>query len=423
MRILMVTNTYRPFGGGVARSVDRFTEAFRRRGHDVLVVAPEAGGPADGEPGVLRVPSIHRPLKRPFAIALPVPGLIARGVDAFDPDLVHSHHPFLLGDDALRLAASRRVPLVFTHHTQYGMYILSRFERGRRLARFVTRLAVEYARLCQWVVAPSESTARMLRERGVHRPMSVVPTGIDIGRFRRGDGPAARARLGIPAEAPLVGYVGRLGREKNLQFLARAVAGFLAQHRDARFLVVGDGEAEADLVDPLSAAGLAKRLHRAGRLEGQDLVDAYHAIDVFAFASRADTQAMVLAEAMAAGVPVVALQAPGAADIVHDGANGRLVAEEDPAAFAAALADLTRADASRREALAHEARTTAEGYGMDRCAERLLDVYRRARQTGPDDDPPATSTRWDRLQRALAAEWDLLAAGGEAVSDALRGLL
>ncbi len=417
MRILMITNVYKPFGGGVARSVSSCAEAFRERGHDVLVVAPEAEGQDESEPGVVRVPSIHRPLKRPFAIALPVPGLLTRRVREFEPTVVHSHHPFLLGDDALRIAASRGLPLVFTYHTQYGTYVRSLLEGGERLARFAEHLAVEYANLCQWVVAPSESIAERLRERGVRSPIAVVPTGVDVKRFSRGDGLAARERLVIPEDAFVVGHVGRLAEEKNLGSLGRGVARFLEEFETARFLVVGTGDAEEELTAPLEAMGVADRVHLAGRLVGQELADAYHALDVFAFASKSETQGLVLAEAMAAGRPVVALAAPGSSDILADGTNGVLVEDEDAEAFAEALAQVARMDAEAREELARAARETAEAYSLDASAERLLEVYEKARGAAPEPGE-ADSGRWHRLRRSLAAEWDLLTAGGEAASAA-----
>lgn len=419
MKILMVTNVYRPFGGGVARSVDATADAFRERGHEVLIVAPEATGPAEPDPGVVRIPSIHRPLKRPFAIALPVPGLLSRRVEAFEPDVIHSHHPFLLGDDALRIAASRRLPLIFTYHTQYGHYVRSMLEGAERLARFATRLAIEYANLCQWVVAPSESIASRLRERGVLAPLSVIPTGIDTPRFTRGDGAGCRRRLGLPAEAFVVGYVGRLAQEKNLNFLGRAVAEFLRASDEARFLVVGMGDAEAELAAPLKEAGLTDRVTWAGRLDGQNLVDAYHALDVFAFASKTETQGLVLAEAMAAGRPVVSLTAPGCNDIVRDGENGLLVEDEDVEAFASALAEVQRMEADEREAMVRAARETADAYSLDRSADRLLEVYEKAQGSEPFEGE-FPRNRWRRLRRALEAEWDLLTAGGEAASAAFR---
>src|SRR5688500_4487566 len=122
MNILLMTNTYLPHVGGVARSVASFAAEFRRQGHGVLVIAPEFEPPVDGEDGVLRVPALKHWRGTDFSVPVPTPGFVASAVDQFAPDVVHSHHPFLIGNTALRIAQSRSLPLVFTHHTMYEQY-------------------------------------------------------------------------------------------------------------------------------------------------------------------------------------------------------------------------------------------------------------------------------------------------------------
>src|SRR5262249_33499793 len=155
--------------------------------------------------------------------------------------------------------------------------------------------------------------------------------------------------------------------------------------------------------------GLTERLHLAGTLEGQELADAYHALDVFAFASQSETQGMVLAEAMTAGVPVVAVDAPGAREVVRDGVNGRLLPEEDEGAFAAALADLAGRDEARRRARREAARATAEGFSLDACARRVLEVYDRTlagqRQPRDPDNALAQTVRLVETELQLWGTW------------------
>src|SRR3982750_4419142 len=122
MRVVMMTNTYLPHVGGVARSVESFSTALRSAGHSVKVVAPDFPGEAENESDVIRVPAIQRFNGGVFSGRLPVPGLLTEPLDRFQPDLVHAHHPFLLGDTALRVASGRGLPLVFTHHTLYEEY-------------------------------------------------------------------------------------------------------------------------------------------------------------------------------------------------------------------------------------------------------------------------------------------------------------
>src|SRR5690554_8184735 len=104
MRILMFTNTYAPLVGGVSNSVQRFVQAYRQAGHQVLVVAPRFGASPHREPGTIRVPAIQHFNGSDFALAVPIPGLLRHDIERFEPDVIHSHHPFLLGETALRFA-------------------------------------------------------------------------------------------------------------------------------------------------------------------------------------------------------------------------------------------------------------------------------------------------------------------------------
>lgn len=424
MNILMLTNTYLPHVGGVARSVEAFRREYVAQGHRVLVVAPDFQGARPNRNGVIRVPAIQNFNGSDFSVRLPIPGFLLSAVQDFRPDLVHSHHPFLLGDTALRIAAHFNVPLVFQHHTMYEQYTHYVPGDSPALKRFVIDLAAGYANLCDCVFAPSESVAAVLRQRGVTSPIAVVPTGVDIRRFARGDGNGIRSNLRIPPNAPVVGHVGRLAPEKNLPFLAKAVARFLSEHPETHFLLVGDGPSRDEVRRVFVRTGLLSRLHLAGELEGQALVDAYHAMDVFAFASKSETQGIVLVEAMATGCPVVAIDAPGAREVVQDQRNGRLLNDQREHQFVAALAWIGQLSDARRSELCREARQTAERFAMSRCAGRALSLYeslvgsKGARRRGRNS---WEGTVWHTALRRIEAEWDLIAARTQAAGAAFLG--
>jgi glycosyltransferase involved in cell wall biosynthesis len=406
MRIIMFTNTYLPHVGGVARSVSTYEEEFCRRGHDVLIVAPEFEGAQDSSGRVLRMPAIQNFNGSDFSVRIPQPGVLADFVDSVQPDLLHSHHPFLLGDAALRLAWSRRLPLVFTYHTMYEQYTHYVPLSSEAIKRFVIQMSTEYCNLCDHVIAPSESVATVLRERGVTVPISAIPTGIDLELYRNGNGPVFRAKFGINPHCTVVGHVGRLAAEKNLDYLAEAVGRYLACLHDAVFLVVGSGDAADSMRRILESHVEPHRIVFAGQQTGQDLADAYAAMDVFAFSSKSETQGMVLAEALAAGVPAVALDAPGAREIVND-TNGRLLNGDATAQeFATALAEITR-DADQLRQRRATAQSTAREFSIEACADRLLEVYTGlVRKSSPRltaDEAP-----WDRLLARLEIEWNLL---------------
>jgi glycosyltransferase involved in cell wall biosynthesis len=376
MKILMVTNTFAPNVSGVARSVTTFTEEFRRRGHRVVVIAPKFDGAARGEADVIRVRALRNFNGTDYSVVLAPPHYVAKAVDALKPDVIHSHNPFLLGTTASRLAKSRNLPLVFTHHTLYERY--THYVPGgdsTLMKRLAVRRATKYANSSDAVFAPSKSIADLLYERGVTVPIFEVPTGVRLADFGDGDGAGFRADFRIPADATVVGYVGRIAEEKNLDFLARALSGVLARAPDTFAAIVGDGPSRDAMREIFRARGVADRVRFTGTLRDAALIAAYHALDVFAFASLTETQGLVLAEAMAAGVPVVALDAPGAREIVRDGANGRLLPAADEAAFAEAIDWIAGRSTTDRDALCAAARASAADFDLERVADRALSAY------------------------------------------------
>ncbi len=418
MNVLMVTNTYTPQVGGVASSVASFAAEYRRQGHRVLVVAPVFRDAPAAETDVIRVPAIQRFNGSDFSLRLPVPGFLFPALDRFRPDVVHAHHPYLLGDTALRIAAVRGAPLVFTHHSMYER--LTGYVPGDSpaLQRFVVELSTGYANLCDSVIAPCESLAAILRRRGVSAPIVVIPTGVDRGRFATGDGARFRAAAAIPAEAFLVGYIGRLSPEKNLRFLAEAVCEFVAGRDGARFLVAGEGPSERELRETVARRGMSGRVHFAGILRDARLADAYRAMDVFAFASQSETQGMVLAEAMAAGVPAVAVDAPGVREALIDGRNGILLPRESVSSFRDALERIASLGPAERRALREGAARSAQRFALDACAAKALRLYESL--LGAARRPKKTrGSLWTSARRLAGREWKLWANRAHAAGAAI----
>jgi glycosyltransferase involved in cell wall biosynthesis len=417
MNIVMVTNTYTPHVGGVARSVAAFSSEYRRRGHRVLVVAPEFADMPPDEVDVVRIPAIQNFNGSDFSVVLPLAGLLTESLDDFQPEIVHAHHPYLLGMTALRIARYRELPLVFTHHTLYEQYTHYVPGDSPTLKQFVIELATHYANLTDRVFAPSESIASMIAERGVTAPISVIPTGVDVKRFACGDGAGLRARMGIPEEAFVVGHVGRLAPEKNLDFLAEALALYLKADSRAHILLAGEGPSERNIQTILTRHGLIDRLHATGVLGHSQLVDAYHAMDVFAFASKSETQGMVLTEAMAAAIPVVALDASGVREVLKDGCNGRLLYDEKPEVFASALQALAALPPEQMLALKQGARETAEEFSMVCTAAQAIKCYENLRAQ-VFVKRAEEFEQWQHALQLIKTEWDIVKGMAESVGTA-----
>ncbi|MFZ7128414.1 MAG: glycosyltransferase [Desulfobacterales bacterium] len=412
MKICMFTNTYLPHVGGVANSVSTFASDLLDLGHQVLVVAPEFEGSNNHDSEdrhVLRLPAIQNFNGSDFSVNLPLPFLISERMESFQPEVIHSHHPYLLGNAGLRTAKQRGIPIVFTHHTLYERYTHYVSENSEVLKRFALRLSTEYANLCTRVVAPSQSVADLITRRGVSRPIDVIPTGVDLPFFGDGQGRGFRKRYGIPADALVIGHVGRLAPEKNLAYLAEAATHILEKRKSACFLVIGSGPSENAIRDIFNKRGLEDRLFAVGKLSGEPLRDGYHAMDLFVFSSQSETQGMVLTEAMAAGLAVVALDGPGVREVVQDGFNGRLMpADTPPEAFAKA-ADAWLQTGTTDDAMTQRIRSSVEPFDRRICAARMATLYEEAVEQHRSTQPRSKETGpFDRLLERIKAEWDLI---------------
>jgi len=425
MKICMMTNTFLPHVGGVARSVHTLSEVTRARGNEVLVVAPTFEGedkvPKQVEKHVVRLPAIQQFNGSDFSVRLPLTYNLNPVLSAFEPNIVHSHHPYLLGDSALRYAADKNAPVIFTHHTLHEEYTHYVPFDSPGFKQFVIELCTEYANLCDAVIAPSESIARLIKKRGVTVPIEVIPTGINVPAFASGRRDKFRQAHQLPQDAFVVGHLGRLAPEKNLDYLARAVGQFVRQNNNARFLVVGSGPSEKNIQELFTKEKLTDRLVLAGKKTGRDLYDAYAAMDVFAFASFTETQGMVVAEAMAAGLPVVALNASGIREVVRDGENGFLLpARARESAFAARLHQLEQ-DHSLREEQARGAKRTARLFTESGCAEKALNLYRKVLRQTRRERAQTTQETFGTLLNRIGVEWSLLAEKAGAAIQALTG--
>lgn len=407
MKILMMTNTYTPIVGGVERSIELFTESFWAKGHDVLIVTPEFDGVPKKEKGIVRIPALRNFNGSDFSVRLPVPIDLFVELDKFKPDIIHSHHPFLLGDTALRIANRYKTPLVFTHHTKYEDYTHYVPMDSPGMKKFVIELSTGYANLCDHVFAPSQSIKDLIISRGVKTPVDVVATGIDLDKFAKSDVPAFRKKWKIDQDDFLVGHLGRIAPEKNIDFLSKAVLLFLKGNPKAKYMVVGYGPSLDKIKKQFAAQNISQQLIVTGKLGGQELIDAFHAMDVFAFASKTETQGVVLMESFASSTPIVALKATGVVDVLKDGVNGLMLENESADEFAAALKKMQGLTSKEMDAFKRKALESMKEYSIDATSEKALSIYKKIHHKDflyPDFD----STPWVKAIDKIRTEWGLL---------------
>ena len=402
MHIAHFTNTYHPVTSGVVRSVSSFRKALTDLGHNVFVFAQASARYRDEEPFIFRYPALQLPLQE-YPLTIPVSNFVDTLLPSLKLDVLHAHHPALLGQVAARKAESLRLPLVFTHHTRYREYSHYAFALPQGLAKkVIERWIGDYISQCQHIVVPSESIKRLLVETyGVNEGVTAVPTGIDLAAYQQATAGDIRAQNGWQTDRLLIS-VGRLAKEKNFATLIRAVQPIIQHHDDVRLLILGEGEERDALAALAEKLGIADKVHLMGKVPFDTVPGYLKAADVFCFASITETQGLVTLEAMAAGLPIVAVDATGTSDVVTDGKEG-LLAENESEALGAAIRRCL-ADEALRLRLAAAAADRAREFTLERQAKRLVSVYEEAmaaKKAGfalkPDRLKPIFSLDWREL--------------------------
>jgi 1,2-diacylglycerol 3-alpha-glucosyltransferase len=386
MRILMISDVYFPRVNGVSTSIQTFARGLVACGHEVTLIAPDygaRGGQGQTEPfEVLRLASRYLPLDPEDRMLRPgrVRALLGTGnvgLKGRGFDLVHIQTPFVAHYTGLSLARRLGVPVVESYHTFFEQYLDSYVplipSAWLRLA--ARRFSASQGNAVDALVVPSEAMRQVLEAYGVRTPIRVIPTGIEAGRLPPGDGAGFRRAHGIAETRPVLVHVGRIAFEKNIGFLLQVLARLILEIPDLLLVVAGEGPARAALQAQSVRLGLADHTRFIGYLErGQPLADCYCAGDAFVFASRTETQGLVLLEALALGVPVVSTAVMGTREVLAQG-RGCLIAEEDEAHFASQVLRLLK-DPGLRRHLGAEASAYALEWSAPALTARMLDFYR-----------------------------------------------
>ena len=377
MNILMLSDVYHPRVNGVSTSIATFRRYLEAAGHRVTLVAPQYPGAACREERVLRVRGHYLPRDPEDRLLLPGGILKLRPQLAReDFDIVHIHTPFAAHRAGVRLARALHLPVVETYHTYFEAYFQHYvpFLPQGLLRRFARRMTRRQAHAVDRLIVPSSALHAVMRDYGVRTDIDVLPTGLDLREFSPGDRARFCARHGLDPGRRMLVYVGRVAFEKNIDLLLQAVTRLRQRFPDILLIVAGEGPALPRLRRRVRELGIAGNVHFVGYLQrGPDLWDCYAAGDAFVFASLTETQGLVLLEAMALGVPVVAVPALGTRDVLVEG-EGALTAPAAAAPFAAAVERLLLDEPLRGE-LGRRAREYAQRWSNTAMCERLVGVY------------------------------------------------
>ena len=376
MRIVMFSNTYQPSTSGVVTSVALFRQGLMSAHHEVHLIVPQYEDFIDSEPYIFRFPALDLSDRIDISLVLPFQPLIEPTVRGIMPDIIHSQHPVWMGDLAVTFAHELRVPLVFTFHTRYDEYAQSYVPIVAGLASKVAEEVVRrYMRQCTHIVAPTPAIRDLiLREYSIDSPVSVVPSPVDLERYKEKDSKRIRQEFGLDKYELLL-YIGRVAKEKGLDLLVNAFARVIAERPQARLLLVGGGPYRRALESLVKRHGLTGKVIFTSAVPHGEIPDYAAAADLFVFTSLTDTQGLVLVEAMAAGVPVVAVEAPGPIDILAGGGGLLVPADED--AFVKAVLTLI-SDEARRKEMGQEALRLAQPYAISESTKKMLAVYEEA---------------------------------------------
>jgi len=366
----MFADSYLPEINGVVTSLVSSTRELRRRGHRVIVIAPSHEGAVDDDPDVFRLRSSPFPFYPQFRMAFPLPAKLLATLPRMPFDVIHVHSMFFIGCLGAYLAQFRRMPLVFTYHTlwtEYAHYVPVDPGFTRAQAVWVSR---EFCNRATRVIAPTHGIRTLLATYGVNRPATVLPSGVDVSVFELSVADAPRIRAG---GGPIALFVGRLGKEKNVDLVLDAFDVAARRIPDLRLIVVGSGPHEEALRRHANELASSPRIRFTGALDQRELGAYYAAADAFVFASTTETQGLVLLEAMTHGVPVAAVDCPVSREVVA-GESGLLCAER-AGELGEALVALVRAGEDERARRIASAKNVARPYSLEALTDKLEEQY------------------------------------------------
>jgi glycosyltransferase involved in cell wall biosynthesis len=366
----MLTACYDPVVNGVTQMVAHYERHLSAAGHQVTIFTLGAPSPNEDSSKVIRSPGV--PLGKTGYHLSPRYGREAQ-TRLREVDVLHSHHLLMALEFAGRYG---RAPVVFTNHTRYDIYLSAYGGLPNGLASMIMRQAwPRMTNIADAVIAPSASIRRIMRKSGVRAPIELIENGVEVEQFQRPTSDKTKSRFGIPTSATVFIYVGRLSREKNVRRLVDEFATAAGLADDLQLLLVGAGPMEAKLRRQVTGLGLDRRVHFLGQVKPAAVPALLALSDAFVSASLSEVHPLTAIESLASGLPVIAIESPGFADVVIHDRSGLLV-DGSPGSLATAMRTLANSgDTCRR--LAAGARSAGERYDIRFTVERTVSLYRQ----------------------------------------------
>lgn len=324
MRIGFFADTYYPQLNGVATSVAYSVAMLRKFDHKVIVIAPQIKGYKDSEKDILRIPSskIWPSIPDSARLPLPIPSSVWKKIMSHDYQIIHAHGNGLFSLIGLIIARRKKLPFVLTFHTffnQYAHYFLG----GKLITPTMIDWGLKsFGNLCDEVIVPSQKMKQELIKIGIKKPISVIPNFVDISKFVPGKSNFLHSTFSIPQKRQILLSVGRLGQEKNFEFLINVFARIVKNNKDVHLVIVGEGPDRNKLIEQIKKLDLLQQVTLTGPIEIEDMPKVYQSANIFVFASTTETQGMVTLEAAASGLPLVLAHDEAYQDIIENKVNG-----------------------------------------------------------------------------------------------------
>lgn len=337
MIIGQFVDTYPPCVDGVGRVTQSYCETLTAMGHEAWYIAPDAPGKAAdyGFP-VLLQKSVGIP-GEPFRLGLPAVDVSYRKrVDELPFDLVHAQSPFAAGEEAMRIARKRDIPLVTTFHSKYYQDFYDK-TKSRVIAKGAVAKIIHFYNHCDGVWTVNNATAEVLREYGYRGEILIMENGTNLEPLSPAGEKALQQRVTLD-ERPILLFVGQHNYKKNLHGVLDACALLKAQGVDFQLVTAGDGPDMEDIRREVNEKGLEAQTHLLGFMADRaELMALYHRASLLVFPSIYDNAPMVLREAAAMGTPAVVVAGSCSAEGITDGENGFICKDESGAAIAQAV--------------------------------------------------------------------------------------